>query len=155
MFVAGISVGGACSILFGLLNKCPSGELFVIMCFACRTVEALGIAGLLTASFAIISNEFPNHVATVFGTLETASGIGLMVGPAIGGLLYQIGGYGPPFYVVGSLILLNGALTFKYLPETHNPPEPRKQGALKLLTSVSVWVSMVIVLCVSSGISFT
>ncbi|KAK3706561.1 hypothetical protein RRG08_055001 [Elysia crispata] len=154
MFVSGIFVGGACSILFGLLNKCPPGNTFVIMCFACRSVEALGMTGLLTASFAIISNEFPKHVATVFGTLETASGIGLMVGPALGGLLYQVGGYGLPFYVMGILILLNGALIYKFLPQIQDTSTPRKKGALKLLTSVYVWVSMVIILCASTGISF-
>ncbi|GFR65866.1 MFS-type transporter-like protein [Elysia marginata] len=155
MFVSGILVGGSCSVLFGLLNKCPSGEIFVVMCFAVRSVEALGLTGLLTASFAIISNEFPNHVATVFGALETASGIGMMIGPSLGGLIYQIGGFGPPFYLMGGLIFLNGALMFKFLPEIEDASSPRKQGIWKLLTSVSVWMSMIIILSASIGISFT
>ena len=29
----------------------------------------------------------------------------------------QVGGYGLPFYVMGILILLNGALIYKFLPQ--------------------------------------
>ena len=32
-------------------------------------------------------------------------------------LLIQVGGFGLPFYVIGGLILLNGALMFVFLPE--------------------------------------
>jgi len=36
------------------------------MCFLVRFVEALGAAALLTSSFAIIANTFPDRVATMF-----------------------------------------------------------------------------------------
>ncbi|GFO13897.1 MFS-type transporter slc18b1-like [Plakobranchus ocellatus] len=155
MFVSGIFVGGSCAALFGVLDKSPSGNTFIIMCFACRSVEALGLAGLLTASFAIISNEFPKYVATVFGVLETASGIGLMVGPAIGGVLYQVGGFGLPFYTMGGLIILTGVLVFKFLPDIQDSPNQKKQGGFRLLTSIYVWVCMIIIFAASTGISFT
>ena len=55
-----------------------------------RIVEAMGNAAFLTASFAIIAKEFPNNVATTFASLETFFGLGLIVGPTVGGALYQV-----------------------------------------------------------------
>lgn len=40
--------------------------LFISLAFAVRIVEALGNAAFLTASFAIIAKEFPNHISTTF-----------------------------------------------------------------------------------------
>lgn len=50
----------------------------------------MGNAAFLTASFAIIAQEFPNNVATTFASLETFFGLGLIVGPTVGGALYQV-----------------------------------------------------------------
>ena len=50
----------------------------------------MGNAAFLTASFAIIAKEFPNNVATTFASLETFFGLGLIVGPTVGGALYQV-----------------------------------------------------------------
>ncbi|XP_035826929.1 MFS-type transporter SLC18B1-like [Aplysia californica] len=52
------------------------------------------------------------------GIMETATSLGFMVGPAIGSFLYEAGGFGLPFYVIGSFILLNGALVCGCLPES-------------------------------------
>ena len=37
--------------------------------------------------------------------VETSVGLGLSLGPAIGGFLYSIGGYGLPFFVLGGIML--------------------------------------------------
>jgi len=65
-------------------------ELFIAFCFILRIFLAVGCTSSATASFAVTANVFPNNVATVFGLLETATGLGLMIGPAMGGLLYQV-----------------------------------------------------------------
>ena len=44
---------------------------------------SIGNSGFLTASFSIIAKEFPDRVATMFATLETFFGIGLIVGPTV------------------------------------------------------------------------
>ncbi|CAG7719837.1 unnamed protein product, partial [Allacma fusca] len=36
--------------------------------------------------------------------METASGMGLIVGPAVGGGLYELGGFVLPFVVTGILL---------------------------------------------------
>jgi len=50
---------------FRTLDKSPDGDIYILMCFLCRSVEAMGAAAFVTASFAIITHEFPKNVATV------------------------------------------------------------------------------------------
>lgn len=64
--------------------------LFIVYCFVFRIFLAIGCTASATASFAVTAMVFPDNVATVFGLLETATGLGMMVGPALGGVLYQV-----------------------------------------------------------------
>lgn len=57
-----IEFNSCCSIL----HLCPSGTIFIVMCFVVRTVEALAASAFVTSSFAIIANEFSGQVSTVF-----------------------------------------------------------------------------------------
>ena len=54
------------------------------MSFVVRSIEAIGNACFLTASFSIIAQEFPDRVSTMFACLETCFGIGLIAGPSVG-----------------------------------------------------------------------
>ena len=49
----------------------------------------------------MIAKEFPNNVATMFAVLETFFGIGMIMGPTIGGALYELGGFTLPFVSLG------------------------------------------------------
>jgi len=44
----------------------PDGVPFAVICLAVRVVEALGAAALITSSFAIIANTFPDNVTAMF-----------------------------------------------------------------------------------------
>ena len=81
VFNLGILTTGTCSVLFGVLDRIPSGKLFIGISIVVRSVEAVGNSGFLTASFSIIAKEFPDSVATMFACLETFFGMGLIAGP--------------------------------------------------------------------------
>ena len=78
----------------------------------------LNLASCLTgtASFAITAAAFPDNVGAVFGLLETFTGLGLMVGPALGGVLFQVGGFVTPFAVLGGIMVLTVPFSMMYLP---------------------------------------
>ena len=44
---------------------------------------------------------FPDKVAKTMALTETSFGLGLMIGPALGSLLFEAGGFKLPFFVVG------------------------------------------------------
>lgn len=50
--------------------------------------------------------------------LETCFGLGLILGPTVGGALYEWVGYSLPFISLGSFLLLGGVLTFCCLPSS-------------------------------------
>ena len=64
--------------------------------------EAAGSAAFYTGSLSMIASEFPGKVATVFSITETFYGLGAILGPTIGGILYQAGGFTLPFLTLGS-----------------------------------------------------
>jgi len=44
----------------------PDGVPFAVICLMVRVVEAIGAAALVTSSYAIVANTFPNNVAAMF-----------------------------------------------------------------------------------------
>lgn len=48
--------------------------------------------------------------------METFFGLGLIVGPTLGGALYQYGGYMAPFTVLGTLLFAAALITYAILP---------------------------------------
>jgi len=66
LFNYGIFTTGACCVLFGFLNFLEGRASFIISCFVVRTIEAVGDAAFVVASFTIIALEFPDSVATTF-----------------------------------------------------------------------------------------
>ncbi|CAL1542189.1 unnamed protein product [Lymnaea stagnalis] len=154
LYVSGILVAGICTILFGFLDQGPSGVIFIVMSFVVRMVEALGVSAFSTASFAIVSNEFPNHIGSVFATLETCIGIGLMIGPTIGGALYQFGGFGLPFWLIGVIICASGLAICTCLPKPQDNNLSRKGSVFSLLRSMMVWVTLLSILVGACGIAY-
>ena len=86
--------------------------------------EGVGSAMLFTAVFTLLPEWYPTKVSTIMvnsntdtvasllscpfpqGLFELAGGLGFAVGPVIGGVLYQIGGFRLPFFAVGGFVLL-------------------------------------------------
>uniref|UniRef100_A0A1B6CRM2 Major facilitator superfamily (MFS) profile domain-containing protein n=1 Tax=Clastoptera arizonana TaxID=38151 RepID=A0A1B6CRM2_9HEMI len=156
IFNTGILTTGVCAILFGLLDKVDGHYPFIILSFIIRIVEAMGNAGFLTASFAIIAMEFPENVATTFASLETFFGLGMIVGPTVGGALYQIGGYTTPFAVLGFVLFLAALMTYFVLPDHGDQGEGVTNTAslLEVLKIPGVILASVSIVVTSMSIGF-
>lgn len=57
--------------------------------------------------------------------LETFFGLGLIVGPTMGGFLFQMGGYTLPFMVLGVLLIAAALLTYALLPSVEHCDLPQ------------------------------
>ncbi|XP_014238865.1 MFS-type transporter SLC18B1-like [Trichogramma pretiosum] len=157
MFNGGILTTGTCAIFFGFLDRVDGRYPFIILSFVIRIVEALGNAAFLTASFAIIAKEFPDNVATTFASLETFFGLGLIVGPTVGGALYQIGGYTTPFAVLGFALFMAAVITAFVLPVKNNTEETshNMEGKyMKVLRIPGVMVASASIIATSMSIGF-
>lgn len=144
IFFNGIFFAGASNILFGLLDMTENTLTFTLLSFLVRIFEALGASAFCTASYTIVLNLYPEHISTVFGIIETCVGVGMSLGPAIGGALYSVGGFGLPFYFLGCCVLLTLPISWYLMRGIQvQATEMRKESYLTLLR-----VPQVIVVCV-------
>ncbi|XP_060024389.1 MFS-type transporter SLC18B1 isoform X2 [Lagenorhynchus albirostris] len=152
MFVAGMSVSGGVTVLFGVLDQVPEGPVFIAMCFLVRIIDAISFAAAITASSSILAKAFPNNVATVMGSVESFSGLGLVLGPPLGGLLYQSFGYEVPFILLGCIVLLMVPLNMCILPNYES--DPGKHSFWKLIILPKVAFISFVITSLSSGFGF-
>ncbi|XP_043542589.1 MFS-type transporter SLC18B1 isoform X2 [Chiloscyllium plagiosum] len=152
MFLSGMFISGWSTILFGLLDKAPNGPIFITLCFIIRSMDAVGFAGSITASFSILASTFPNNVATIMGLLEIFSGLGLVMGPPVGGFLYQTFGYEVPFIALGCIVLLMVPLNMCILPNYGGIAS--KESFWKLLAIPKITFVCLIIISISSCIGF-
>ena len=62
-------------------------------------------------------NAFPEQkLARMNGILQTFTGLGMLVGPILGSLLFKLGGFQLPFYVVGILLLALALMNLFVVP---------------------------------------
>ncbi|XP_037076482.1 MFS-type transporter SLC18B1-like [Pollicipes pollicipes] len=117
----GLVLAGVSTVASGVLPLIDSTRAFIAACFVTRVVEAVAISALNTAALTVVANKFLERTNTAVGITETMTGVGISLGPAIGGGLYQLGGYGLPFYVLGVLMLTCAGLTALLMPSVGKP----------------------------------
>ena len=101
------------SITLGVASALPHA-LWLI--FAARAVDGITGANIATAQAYVADVTTEEKRARGMGLLGMAFGLGLVLGPAIGGLLAAID-ISLPFYVVGALAIGNATAMLFYLPE--------------------------------------
>ncbi|XP_013409974.1 MFS-type transporter SLC18B1-like, partial [Lingula anatina] len=115
-------------------------------------MESLGASMSFAANYALATKEFRDNVATAYGFLEMCAGLGNVLGPLVGGSLYQLGGFGLPFYVSGPLMIITAAVAFFTLPtEIEEQDTPTDYGQLIKIAKIpaipleqlAVWVGYV------------
>lgn len=152
MLVTGLFVSSGCTILFGLLDRVPAGAPFIALCFIVRSIDAVGFAAAMTSSFSMTAKIFPNNVATVLGSLEIFTGLGLILGPPVGGWFYQSFGYEVPFMLLGCLLLIMVPFNIYVLPTIE--ADATKDSFFRLLTNVKILLICYMIFTLSAGLGF-
>jgi len=157
----GICLVGVVLIFYGLLGQINDGKLFLGLSFVLRMIEACGNSAFLTGSFSAIAREFPDRVATMFALIELFFGIGMIVGPMIGGALYQVGGFTLPFDIMGSILVLASVFIFFVLPEVGStagtaaqPDDGNKPNVREALSKPSILIALYSVLTGAASLGF-
>jgi DHA1 family multidrug resistance protein-like MFS transporter len=96
-----------------------------------RFLEGALAAGLMPASTAIIGDTIPpEKQGRWIGFLTTSNSIGIVLGPGIGGFLYQAWGFSSPFFISAGCALVATVLVLLMLPETL-PAQVRERARLR------------------------
>jgi len=101
-----------------------AGALWVL--FLGRILDGASGASVAVAQGAVTDLAPPSERPRLLGLLGAAFGVGFVVGPALGGLA-SLGGEHIPFFVAGTLALINAIVAWRRLPETR--PADVRQAA--------------------------
>ena len=157
LFSTGVFTAGLSCILFGLLDKVYETNVFLGLSFLTRIFESIGSSAAVTSSLSLVSNNFPENTGSCFAIMEMFFGVGLIIGPTVGGALYEVGGYTLPFLVLGSTLLVTGLLAKLILPADNyeiSTSTPRQSQTLKALKIFGVFICMYTTAAAAFSIGF-
>ena len=151
VLLVGSLVEGLGEILFGFVVFFQEQWTFALFSFLLRIVTAVGAAFSQTALISILCVLYPDHVSVSFGMLELASGVGLMIGPSLGGLLYHIGGFMLPFIALGLFSWLMLGIAMITLPRHGVHTETKDEPTTSLWRVAKVPGVTIIGMCTVIG----
>lgn len=114
----GLLITGLTNILFGFVDNLNGVQLFLGTSIGIRVLEAVGYAMIRNAGIAIVSCEFSENIEMAFGVIQSSFSFGQLLGPVIGGALFELGGFILPFSLFGSFLLC-AAFAILFLPKNY------------------------------------
>ena len=114
--IAGLFASAVSYLIFGLATS-----LFLL--FVSRIAAGAAGGTISVAQAYVADTTGPEDRAHGLGMLGAAAGLGILIGPAIGGYFSQFG-YGVPGFIAAGLSAVNGVAAVFLLPES-----PRGRGA--------------------------
>ncbi|HVB37660.1 MAG TPA: MFS transporter, partial [Vicinamibacterales bacterium] len=116
--IGGLITLAAATVLFAFSRSLP-------LLFAARLLQGAADAVTWVVGFALIADLYgPAERGRVMGLVMSGTSFGVMIGPSIGGWLYQLGGMELPFLFVAGAACVNAvALLFIRLPRGHAEAE--------------------------------
>jgi MFS family permease len=93
---------------------------YIMVNIICRFFEGIGDSWVQTACYSLITLKFPENREKFIGISEAASGIGLMAGPGIAGILYTFLGFFYAFIMFAIMVLISAILCYVYVPNSIN-----------------------------------
>ena len=118
--LVGILLLMLCNISLGLLEWTDQKFTFQMISFGSQILGGIGAGMISTGCLAILTSyDGGSERERNLGLCEAANGLGLLVGPLAGGILYLIGGFCLPFMFFAGAFLLCYPLTAYVLYAAH------------------------------------
>ena len=97
----------------------PAGSFWYIpCCVGIRILEGMSRGSVSTTIYSIGSIMFSDRQSFIMMIWEIAAGLGFMIGPLIGSVFFEIGGFKLPFLVIASLFFVFLIITKIVLPKS-------------------------------------
>jgi MFS family permease len=120
--------------MFGFgITPLLTGLIFSVLSFCTRFMQGVGGGIIGTATYAIIASNYPDNMPVVLGMQNMLAGVGMMVGPLLGSLLYGLGGFSFLFFVYGGLFLVLLPLSYMLIPKDRPYEKPKQEVSLRPL----------------------
>lgn len=132
-------IGRKGPMLWGLLGLIISTLLYAFakqfwMLILARSLQGVSAAITWTAGFALLADLYPSKErGKVMGIALAGQSIGTLIGPTVGGYLYQFGGYKTPFFFATGLAIIDGLLRLFLIKDIPHEKSESILSSLKLL----------------------
>merc|ERR1712110_760651 len=76
------------------------------------SLSSIGYSAIFSSVYTLATGAVSRRYrASMLSVIETAFGVGMMIGPSVGGVLYDVGGFNLPFYITGTLLVISSCVT--------------------------------------------
>jgi DHA1 family solute carrier family 18 vesicular amine transporter 1/2 len=144
-------VGRRAPLAFGMLGLAAATVLFAYATtlpwlFAARLVQGAADGVTWVVGFALIADRYgPSERGRVSGIVLSGTSIGIILGPTLGGWLYEAGGMRAPFLTVAVLAMVAAAGFFWLdIPAPHAETEHVPIGVVLRSRSVAICAAVVV-----------
>ena len=155
LLLAGCSICALGNIAHAGLVPIKDTQQFFLFSLLGRVVVGVGESAISATLYTIVNQQTgENDQGKVLGFTEACGGVGYMLGPCMGGFLYQEGGLALPFLVSGVALMCTGMLTAALLNSEGEESEASggvKYSWAQVLQSDGVMVSLVLLVLGSSA----
>ncbi|GGE57362.1 MFS transporter [Priestia taiwanensis] len=109
-------VGRKNPMFWGLIGLAASTVLFAFaesfwLLVLARALQGIAAAATWTAGLALLADVYPKEErGKAMGIALSGQAAGMLLGPTMGGWLYELGGYHLPFIIAAAIALLDGLL---------------------------------------------
>jgi MFS family permease len=107
--IMGVVLSAMATLLFWFA---PSYPLLVLA----RVCEGSASAASWTAGLALVAENYPTRRVEMMGYSLVGSTAGSILGPLLGGMLYEFGGFSLPFMVTAALVAVDAAMRLFLVP---------------------------------------
>jgi len=117
VFIFGVLGTAVCGCAFGFLTYVNDTWAFLGLSYGLRIFEGITEAGAWASVLTILSVQFKSHVTYVYSLTQASFGFAEILGPSIGGIMFEYGGFLLPFEFSGILCLIVGLAIIYRLPK--------------------------------------
>jgi EmrB/QacA subfamily drug resistance transporter len=110
-------------VVFGVASACAAFSANATTLIVCRGVMGFAAALIMPTSIAVLTNVFadPADRGRALGVWSASAGLGLAIGPVVGGLLLSRFWWGSVFLVNVPIVAVVLVIAIFSLPESRNP----------------------------------
>lgn len=117
IILLGVSLMGISFLLFSTLSYVDDTATYIITVFLIRLIQGFSSSCIQTTCYSICTNFYPDKKEALIGYIEAVTGIGLILGPIFGSVLYSLGGFTFTFFTFGSIFIVSSFFIYKIFPK--------------------------------------
>lgn len=132
-------IGRKGPMLWGLMGLAASTLFYAFatqfwMLVIARSLQGISAAITWTAGFALLADLYPlQERGRVMGIALSGQSIGTLIGPTVGGWLFQLGGYKLPFLIATGFAVVDGILRLLLIRDVPHEKSENPLESMKLL----------------------